>query len=322
MKTIICDTLPDKLNNQVVYKLQAINSNDNYYSSRIDRNIGWISTDEQHLLKKKTVGISGCGGMGGLLAQILLRAGVGTIKIADNSEFDESNINRQFGASRNTVGISKAVATANALRNITDDSDIHVYPQGICSETAEEFLEGCDIACDEIEFWAIGARIMLHQKARRLGIPLFNANTVGFGTRLFLFTPESGTMEECLGFSFEKAVELENKIASGKASEDEINQVMHAVIKGLMPKIPSYTDNDDEWGNTKTIERRLFGEGKASIIATNPPMATGFLADHILLYLLNDSGIKRNIVSPPPMPGYLYFDAALMKAEVVKGKWW
>jgi molybdopterin/thiamine biosynthesis adenylyltransferase len=314
--------LPEQLDQQYVYELEPNNVNDNYYRERVDRNIGWITEDEQYLLKQKTVGVSGCGGMGGLLAQILLRAGVGHIKIADNSEFDESNINRQFGATRSSVGVSKAHATANSLRGITDDNSIKVYPTGICEDTVEDFLEGCDVVCDEIEFWAVGARILLHQKARAKGISLFNANTIGFGTRLFFFTPEGGTVEECLGLSYEEARALEQKIESRMATPEEIDRVMRAVFRGLLPEIPVYTDDDAPCGNTKTIEKRLFAEGKAPIIATNPPMATGFLADHILLHLLKDSGIKRHVQYPPAMPGYLYFDAAFMQAKVVEEKWW
>jgi molybdopterin/thiamine biosynthesis adenylyltransferase len=322
MKLKICSQLPEQLDSKYIYELEPVDSNDNYYRERTDRNIGWITSDEQSLLKKKTVGISGCGGMGGMLAQILIRAGVGNIKIADNSEFDESNINRQFGATRSNVGVSKAQATANSIRAVTDDNSIKVYPTGICENTVDDFLEDCDVVCDEIEFWAVAARILLHQKARKKGLPLFNANTIGFGTRLFLFTPDSGTMEECLGMSYEQAKILENKIESNTATAEEIDYVMRAVFRGLLPEIPIYSDDSEACGNMKTLERRLFTEGKAPIIATNPPMATGFLANHTLLYLLKDSGVKRNIKLPPEMPGYLYFDAAFMEAKSIDKKWW
>ncbi len=322
MKTIKCEQLPNDLDVNSYYKLSPIENNDNYYNERVDRNIGWITSEEQQILKNKTVGVSGCGGMGGLLSQTLLRAGVGHIKIADNSEFDESNINRQFGATRKSIGVSKASATANYLREVTDDNTIDVFLKGICEDTVDTFLEGCDIVCDEIEFWAVGSRILLHKKARKAGIDILNANSLGFGTRLYYFTPESATMEECLGLSYEEAMELENKIESKQASKEEINTVMEAVIKGLLPEVPNYTDVDEPYGNEKSLRRRLFDEGKAPIIATNPPMATGFLASHTLLQLLKDSEIKRNISPVPTMPGYLYFDSAFMVAKVVDKKWW
>lgn len=322
MKLITCDSLPDKLEGKTFYNLIPLKANDNYYQERVDRNIGWISSKEQGSLRGKTVGISGCGGMGGLLAQTLLRSGVGKIKIADNSEFDESNINRQFGATRNTVGVSKAAATANSLREVTDDNSIDVFPQGICEETIDEFLDGCDVVCDEIEFWAVGSRILLHQKARAAGIPILNANSLGFGTRLYHFTSDSVTMEECLGMEYGYAMDLEERIEKGEASDEEILQTMNIIIDRLLPEVPEYTDSGDEFGNRKALEKRLKEEGKASIIATNPPMATGFLASHVLLYLLKDSDVKRNIETPPEMPGYLYFDSAFMVAKKVTKRWW
>src|SRR3989338_6197970 len=98
------------------------------------------------------------------------------------------------------------------LRDVTDDSTIVVYPQGIDEDTAGQFIAGCDVLCDEIEFWAVGSRILLHREARKHGVSVFNCNTIGFGTRLFFFTPQSATMEECLGFSYVEAKRLQEKI--------------------------------------------------------------------------------------------------------------
>ncbi len=70
------------------------------------------------------------------------------------------------------------------------------------------------------------------------------------------------------------------------------------------------------------MEERLIVEGKGAILATNPPLATGLIADRVLLYLLRDSGVKRDIAELPEMPGYLYIDVGKMEARVVKGKWW
>lgn len=322
VKVLTLDQLPQQMDKDAVYRLLPQNVDEAYYKERTDRNIGWISEEEQQLLRKKTVGISGCGGMGGLIAQILVRIGIGTLKIADNGDFDASNINRQFGATRSTINVSKAQATAKALRNISDDNELWVYPQGICEASIEHFLDRCDVVCDEIEFWAIGARILLHQKARERNIPIFNANTAGFGVHLFFYTSKGTPIEESLGMEYEEANYLEKKIAQKTATKEEIDRVMKAIIRGLIPEFPEYTGKEAKTGNKEVAIQRLFMEGKAPIIGTNPPMATGFLADHVLLYLLKDSGIKRNVQYVPEMPGYLYFDVAHMEAKVVTGKWW
>src|SRR5574338_557700 len=106
--------LPSNPTEDTIYVLNPRNYDPAFYQERTDRNIGWITREEQDLLQGKMVGFSGCGGMGGLVAQILLRMGVGTLKIADLEKFDASNISRQFGATRSAIGVSKAFATANA----------------------------------------------------------------------------------------------------------------------------------------------------------------------------------------------------------------
>lgn len=290
-----------------------------FYWERVDRNIGWIVREEQELLRRSVVGIAGCGGMGAQLAEKFLRLGVGEIRIADNEVFDVSNINRQFAAGRRTVGVSKALATLRMLRDISDDTTIVMYPQGICEETVESFVDGCDVICDEVEFFAVGARILLHQHARKAGVGIFNCNTVGFGTRLFLFTPQSTTIEEVLGFTLREATEISGALRSKKATPEMGKKVIDRVLAGLVPELPSYTKGKKD---LKRVLCRL-AKGQASIIATNPPMATGFVADRVLFYLLRNSSIVRTIKPTPEMPAYLYFDAGHMKARIVSGrKWW
>lgn len=319
-QTITCNTLPRKLDLDSVYYVEPKNPDCSYYHARTDRNIGWITQSEQELLRNSVVGIAGCGGMGGLLSQILLRLGVGHIKLADIEVFDTSNINRQFGASRSSVGTSKALRTAELLRETSDDNTLTIYPQGISKDYVCDFVSDCDVICDEIEFWAIGARILLHQYARKQGVPVFNCNTVGFGTRLFLFTPSGFTMEDCLGCTLPHALQLQQKVQTRTASAGEICEAMEKVLQGLIPELPKYTTHLSPYHDLESSLQRLFEEGKAPIIATNPPMATGFLADHILFHLLQNSEVKRKIVRPPEAPGYLYFDAAKLTAKTVRRK--
>lgn len=287
-----------------------------FYRERTDRNIGWITQEEQNSLKQMTVGIAGCGAMGGMTAQILVRAGIGRLKLADTETFDASNINRQFGATRHTIGKSKAIVTARMLNDIADDVEIHVYPKGITEDTVEEFVEGCDLILDAVEYWALAGRILLHQRARAKGIHLMNSTVVGFGTRLFLFTPTSASMEELCLTTYAQAKEFEDRNAKGVATTQEKIRAMASVSLGLMPEFVNYTAMDAPCGNLKAVTLRMGKEGKGPVLASNPPMVCGFLANHILLHLLRHSGIKRKVVQLPEAPGYLFFDAAKMKAKI------
>ncbi|KKS44098.1 hypothetical protein A2567_01280 [Candidatus Azambacteria bacterium RIFOXYD1_FULL_42_11] len=317
-RLIECFDLPDNPDLNAAYRLLPKNPDENYYRERVDRNIGWITKEEQEALRKITIGIAGCGGMGGLLGQIFVRLGIGEVRIADCESFDVSNINRQFAATRITVGKSKAIETAKKIRETTDDTTLLVYPGGICEESVSGFLNGCDVVCDEIEFWAVAARILFHQAARNKKITILCADTVGHRTFLFKFTHDSMRVEDSLGLTYKEAKILQKKLQNKKASPEERWRILKAVNGTFAPELPEYFI-DVGHGTVKALEKRLFEEGRASIISTNPIMAGGFLANHVLLYLLGEkiSPGKRNTVNIPKTPGYLSFDAGHMKAVIV-----
>jgi molybdopterin/thiamine biosynthesis adenylyltransferase len=317
--TIIeCVDIPESIRKGTILKLLPKNCDPVYSQERVDRNLGWITSDEQEILGNSCVGIAGTGGMGGLLGAIFVRAGFGEIRIADCETFDVSNVNRQFAATRNTIGRSKALETARMIREISDDTTLLVYPEGINEDTVDPFIKGCDIICDEIEVLAIDARILLHQQARAHGVSLFNCNTAGFSTNLFLYTPTSMTMEEATGFTYAQAKALREKAEMGDMEAS--SQIAHSMMQAVVPKLPEYRPNDSQTDHD-AFYRRFIEELRVPIIATNPPMATGFLADRILLHLLRNSGVKREITQTPEMPGYLHFDAAHMIAVVGSGEW-
>jgi tRNA A37 threonylcarbamoyladenosine dehydratase len=58
-------------------------------------------------LAKSIVAIAGAGTDGGLLAERLVRTGVGEIRLADPDTFNVTNLNRQFGADQRTRGQDK-----------------------------------------------------------------------------------------------------------------------------------------------------------------------------------------------------------------------
>jgi molybdopterin/thiamine biosynthesis adenylyltransferase len=312
------DVVPEILPENVsVLRFPARNRRNNYYKERTDRNIGWITPTEQEILRNSVVGIAGTGGMGGLLAAMLTRLGVGEIRIADTETFDISNINRQFAAMRTTIGKSKALETARLIREISDDVTLVVYPEGITPSTVDSFLEGCSVVCDEVEFWAVGSRILLHQRSLSKGIALFNCNTVGFATHLFLFRPEDPSIEDLFRFSYEEAYELETKIQKGTASQEETERVMEAMLRILVPTLPEYCTDESEYKTEGAVRKRLMLENRASIIATNPPFATGLIGNHVLLYLVRNSPIRRKTILLPAPPGYLFLDGCLLEARLV-----
>ncbi len=315
-----CYELPEQPEPSTVYRLLPRNPDDAYYALRTNRNIGWIMPHEQDILRNSTIGIAGCGGMGAILAERFVRVGVGEIRITDCETFDATNINRQIGATRWSIGKSKAFETAKLLRGITDDFTLVVDPRGIEERSVHSFIAGCDVLCDEIEFWATGARVLFHREARAAGVSIFCAPTVGFGTRTFFFGPETGTMEELIGLSYEEAVAFQEKVRTKTLEAGERLRVMEQLLAGFAPELPEYCAPESGVSNIEYLKRRLREDGSVSIFPTNPIFAAGKLADDVAMYLLRNSGVKRNIVAPEPAPGCHLMDAELMQAKILKPK--
>jgi len=171
--------------------------NEKSYYERTQRNHFWLGGIEgQNKLKDLRVGIAGLGGMGSNLAEIMVRLGVGHIKIADPDTIDYSNINRQVIANRKTVGMKKAEASAAELRTIAEDFELVVYDKGITDENAEEFAGDLDIIIDEIDVFPLQAHVWLHQAARKKNIPLYSGFIIGMGTHVYKFQGSQYTFED------------------------------------------------------------------------------------------------------------------------------
>lgn len=305
--------LPENPSTDTVYHLKSKHSDQQFYEQRTDRNIGWITREEQAALRNVTIGIAGCGGMGGLLSQILLRSGIGTIKIADIEQFDTTNINRQFAALSDTIGKSKAFETAKLLRTTSTDTDIMVYPMGIVDDTAADFVSDCDLVIAEIEIFALYAYVLLHQAARRARVPVFDGLVVGWGTNLFYYEPDSPTVESMLGFSSASESDalltiksLTQAIAEGDESARRV--LANRILDAFVPNLPTYTNEAGE--DRAQVRRRLY-EGQASIVSPAPFLATGVLANRIILHVLDTMSLRpRSIETLPVAPSFVSVDAA------------
>lgn len=317
LKFVTIDSVPEQIQEDTAFILESQRHEDGYYEARTDRNIGWVTNHEQEIIRNSIVSIAGTGGMGGNAAQLMVRLGVGEIRIADPQTFDLSNINRQLGAGLHTVGKSKALETARILRNITDDYRLVVYPQGIEPGMIEDFVSGSSVIIDEIEFWNIGSCILMHQVARRLRIPILNCLTVGFATYLHYFSPDSGKIEDMVNMTLDEALDLEQRFLDGKLSSIEQSQLMHSILDCFIPDLPRYFSSPDGDKDHEHILYRLEREGTASIIATNPPVAAGIVANQALFLLLRGNGLARSIPVIPATPSYYVFDSAHLSSEVI-----
>ncbi|WP_292051112.1 MULTISPECIES: HesA/MoeB/ThiF family protein [unclassified Brevundimonas] len=167
-----------------------------FYSEMTTRNIGFITEAEQQRLKDGGVFVAGVGGMGGAAVQMLVRAGVGKIAIADLDSFEISNLNRQLFAFTDTVDRPKAEVTAEGLKRINPDLELTVLGaewteklDELCAEYSV-IINGCD---------DIPATAQLYRKAKQHGATVIDAYASPLPSAIVV-RPSDPRPEERLGY--------------------------------------------------------------------------------------------------------------------------
>jgi molybdopterin/thiamine biosynthesis adenylyltransferase len=170
------------------------------YEQAFARNIGWVTNEEQAILRTKRVAIAGGGGVGGVHLLTLARLGISSFNIADFDRFDIANFNRQVGANMSTLGQPKVEVLAKMARDINPDIDIKIFPAGIDEGNLPEFLDGVDLYVDSLDFFAFTIRQQTFAMCAQLGIPATTVAPLGMGAALLNFMPGQMTFEEYFGW--------------------------------------------------------------------------------------------------------------------------
>jgi molybdopterin/thiamine biosynthesis adenylyltransferase len=166
------------------------------YHEAFSRNIGLLTEEEQARVRRARVAVGGLGGVGGNHVLALARIGFGSFSLADLDHFELANMNRQAGASVNTLGRSKVEVTADIVRAINPEADLRLFPNGITRENIGDFLNGAIAAVDGIDFFNMDARRLLFREARTRGIHALTSAPVGFGATLHVFSPTGMSFDE------------------------------------------------------------------------------------------------------------------------------
>jgi hypothetical protein len=180
------------------------------YHTAFSRNIGWITRQEQDLLKSKRIAIAGLGGVGGSHLLTLTRLGVGAFHIADLDVFELANFNRQAGATLSHLGKPKVDVLAEMALDINPNLDIRRFPLGVNEDNLSEFLTGVDVYVDGLDFFAFKARKAVFAACHELGIPAVTAAPLGMGTALLSFMPGGMSFEDY--FQWEGCSETEQAL--------------------------------------------------------------------------------------------------------------
>ncbi len=146
------------------------------------RNAGAITPAQQRKLAHAHIAVFGLGGVGGITAELLVRAGAGGIMVADFDKFEHSNFNRQIHATQKTIGKSKASVFAAHAKAINQKIEIKKINKKLEYASFEFFSRAISafaplIVIDTMD--NAGSRVLLWRMCKQAGIPYVYAAASG-----------------------------------------------------------------------------------------------------------------------------------------------
>ena len=151
-------------------------------SNWLERTTLLLGEDKLKCLQQANVLVVGLGGVGAYAAEMIARAGVGRMTIADADTVSESNINRQLIALHSTIGREKSELMAERLRDINPDIKLTVVNRFIKDDETDALLDSdrFDYVVDAID--TLSPKLALIKGALDRGIPLVSSMGAGAKT--------------------------------------------------------------------------------------------------------------------------------------------
>lgn len=231
-----------------------------------------LGDDGFRRLQSASVFVAGVGGVGGYVAETLVRSGIGRVCVVDADDVAASNINRQIIADTTTVGLPKAQLWRERLSKINPQCAIDARPTYITPDNVSELLEGgFDYVADCIDTIAPKVALLRQCVSRRLPV----ISSMGAGGRLDPSRIETGDLWQTRQDGLARAV----RQAFKRLGEHPRIKV---VWSSEAPRKSALIDN-------LGLENKRSSFGT---LATIPAIFGLTMANHIIVALASDNRIK------------------------------
>lgn len=173
---------------------------DSIWSDRYSRQTRFAPIGEagQRELSEACVLIVGIGALGASLAQHMVRAGVGEVRLIDRDFVEPSNLQRQmlFDEADALAVMPKAVAAANKLRSINSEISIVAEVTDVNKTTVQRLAAGVDLVLDGTDNAA--TRLLLSDVCFRQRVPFIYGGVAGSQGMSASFIPGRTACLRCL----------------------------------------------------------------------------------------------------------------------------
>ena len=159
---------------------------------------GGVGAEGQQAIMRARVAIVGLGALGSLQAALLVRAGVGAVRLIDRDFVEESNLQRQLLYDEHDARTfqPKAVAAARHLREVNSLVSIEGLVDDLNPATIDRLLGGIDIILDATDNF--DARYLLNDYAVKTGTPWVYGACVGSYGVTFTIVPGDTACLRCI----------------------------------------------------------------------------------------------------------------------------
>jgi adenylyltransferase/sulfurtransferase len=206
-----------------------------------------LGEEGQRRLNQSTALLCGCGALGSVIADLLVRAGVGTLRIVDRDFVELSNLQRQalFDEADARNGTPKAVAAAEKLRRTNSTVAIETIVADINPANIEGFCEGVDVILDGTDNFE--TRFLINDVAMKLGRPWVYGGCVGAEGQTMTILPGETACLRCL---------MPECLAPGSTATCESAGILGPIV-GLIASIEAAEAIKLLSGNREAISRYL-----------------------------------------------------------------
>ena len=148
-----------------------------------------IGSDGQRRIGTSRVLVVGVGALGSVSAEMIVRAGVASLRIVDRDYVDESNLQRQslFDEDDWRTGLPKAIAAERKLSRINSDVDVEAHVSDVHAGNVRAFFRDVDLVIDGTDNFE--TRYLLNDASIDTGVPWIYAACVGSYGMSFVVVP-------------------------------------------------------------------------------------------------------------------------------------
>lgn len=180
---------------------------------------------QEKLLQAKVL-VIGAGGLGCPVLQYLAAAGVDTIGIVDDDVVSLTNLHRQVLYTMNDIGLSKANAAADKLRQLNDDINVIACNEKLTNTNALNIISQYDIIVDGTDNFS--SRYMINDASVMLNKPLVYGAISKFEGQVAVFNVSNHSTGKAINY---------RDLFPIPPKDDEVLNCAEAGVLGILPGI-------------------------------------------------------------------------------------